>query len=63
MSKWYLAWKNLMHHPSRFIFNILLIGMAVSLLVMILLINKQCYIFFSMIGIPPVGYLSQCRKK
>lgn len=41
MSKWYLAWKNLLHHPSRFIFNILLIGMAVSLLVMILLINKQ----------------------
>lgn len=41
MSKWYLAWKNLMHHPSRFIFNILLIGMAVSLLVIILLINKQ----------------------
>ncbi|MCC7026788.1 MAG: hypothetical protein IT265_07515, partial [Saprospiraceae bacterium] len=41
MSKWYLACKNLLHHPSRFIFNILLIGMAVSLLVMILLINKQ----------------------
>ena len=41
MNYYQLLWKNLMANPLKSLFNIMLVSIAVSLVLIILLINQQ----------------------